>query len=180
MILNKGDFVEVLDEPLAGTVISVENNVVIIETEDGFPMRFAPNELVKISNDEITVDENQLQEALKEKQIKKKKTNQRIKPKERSAPPLEVDLHIHKLTSRNKGLSNFEMLNIQLDTARGQLEFAIKKRIQKVVFIHGVGQGVLRAELETLFSRYDNLKFYDADFQKYGVGATEVYIFQNA
>ena len=63
--------------------------------------------------------------------------------------------------------------------AKRQMDFAISKRIQKVVFIHGVGEGVLRAELESLFGRYDNLKFYDADFQKYGRGATEVYFFQN-
>jgi len=66
-----------------------------------------------------------------------------------------------------------------VETAKRQLEFAMKKRIQKVVFIHGVGEGVLKAELESLFNRYENLKFYDADYQKYGLGATEVYIFQN-
>ena len=53
------------------------------------------------------------------------------------------------------------------------------KRIQKVVFIHGVGEGVLKLELEYLFKRYDNLKFYDANYQKYGLGATEVYIYQS-
>ncbi|WP_240463080.1 Smr/MutS family protein [Mesonia aquimarina] len=180
MKLNKGDFVEVLDEPLSGTIVSLENDDVELETEDGFLLRFKINEVVKVSYDEIKVDETQMLEALKEKQIKRKNTAPRVKSKERTAPALEVDLHIHKLTNRDKNLSNFEILNIQLDAARGQLEFAIRKRIQKVVFIHGVGQGVLRAELETLLSRYDNLKFYDADFQKYGVGATEVYIFQNA
>ena len=72
------------------------------------------------------------------------------------------------------------MLTLQLETARRQLEFAIRKRIQKVVFIHGVGEGVLRTELEYLFGRYDNITFYDANYQKYGIGATEVYIFQNA
>ena len=77
-------------------------------------------------------------------------------------------------------MSNYDMLNIQLDTAKRQLDFAISKRIQKVVFIHGVGEGVLKEELRYLFNRYDNVKFYDADYQKYGLGATEVYIYQNA
>ncbi len=76
-------------------------------------------------------------------------------------------------------MSNFDMLNLQLDTARGQLEFAMRKRIPKIVFIHGVGEGVLRQELETLFSRYNNVKFYDADYKTYGLGATEVRILQN-
>lgn len=77
-------------------------------------------------------------------------------------------------------MSNHEMLNLQLDTARHKLEFAMRKRIQKVVFIHGVGEGVLKMELDYLLSRYSNLKYYDADYKKYGLGATEVYIFQNA
>ncbi len=72
------------------------------------------------------------------------------------------------------------MWTLQWDTAQRKLEFAIGKRIQKIVFIHGVGEGVLKMELETLFRRYDNVKFYEADFQKYGLGATEVYIYQNS
>ncbi|GAL67307.1 Smr/MutS family protein [Jejuia pallidilutea] len=92
---------------------------------------------------------------------------------------MEVDLHIHNLVQSSRGMTNFDMLNLQLQTAQRQLEFAIKKRIQRIVFIHGVGEGVLREELETLFRRYDNLKYYDANYQKYGLGATEVYIYQN-
>ena len=76
-------------------------------------------------------------------------------------------------------MSNHDMLTLQLDAARRQLDFAICKRIQKVVFIHGVGEGVLKMELEYLFGRYNNVKYYDANYQKYGLGATEVYIFQN-
>ena len=71
------------------------------------------------------------------------------------------------------------MLNLQLETAKRQLEFAMRKRIQKVVFIHGVGEGVLKEELKYLFNRYDNVSFYDAEYKKYGLGATEVYIYQN-
>jgi dsDNA-specific endonuclease/ATPase MutS2 len=47
-----------------------------------------------------------------------------------------------------------------------------------MVFIHGKGEGVLKLELEYLLKRY-NVKFYDANYQKYGLGATEVYIYQN-
>ena len=70
------------------------------------------------------------------------------------------------------------MLNIQLDTAQRQLEFAISKKIQKVVFIHGVGAGVLKEELQYLFKRYDGIRVYECDYKKYGLGATEVYITQ--
>ena len=53
-----------------------------------------------------------------------------------------------------------------------------RKQIQKVVFIHGVGEGVLKSELHFLFKKY-SIQSYDASYQKYGQGATEVYINQN-
>ena len=117
---------------------------------------------------------------LSEKEKPTKRKQPKTKVKERFEPTMEVDLHVHQLVKSSKGMTNHEILTLQLDTARRQLEFAIKKRIQKVVFIHGVGEGVLKIELEYLFGRYDNLKFYDANYQKYGVGATEVYIYQNS
>lgn len=181
-MFRPGDNVAVLDEDLEGKVISVSGFEVEIETSEGFVLSFPPEELVKTGEalPDILPDEvEDISEVIKQKEVAKKRTSHRIKPKERNQPPMEVDLHIGKLVPRSGGLSNFEMLNIQMDTAKRQLEFAISKRIQKVVFIHGVGEGVLKAELETLFHRYENLKFYDADYQKYGLGATEVYIFQN-
>ena len=92
---------------------------------------------------------------------------------------LEVDLHIEKLVKSFKHMNNFDILNIQVDTARSQLEFAIKNRIPKIVFIHGMGEGVLKSELDYLFGRYPEISFQDANYRKYGLGATEVYIKQN-
>ena len=43
-----------------------------------------------------------------------------------------------------------------------------------------MGEGVLKEELYYLLRRYENLNFYDADYQKYGVGATEVYFTQKS
>ncbi len=92
---------------------------------------------------------------------------------------LEIDLHIEKLVKNFKHLSNFDILNIQVDTARHKVEFAIKNRIPKLVFIHGMGEGVLKTELEYLFGRYPEISFQDANYRKYGLGATEVYVKQN-
>lgn len=177
---TKGDRVEVLDDALSGKVVHVEMPYVTIETSAGFQLVFEENELIKIpGKDEIKIDRVSLQSALEEKKPTARNSKRKVKPKERNSAAFEVDLHIHQLTGSTKNMSSFDLLNLQLNTAKSQLDFAIRKRIQKVVFIHGVGQGVLKAELETLFNRYENLKFYDADYQKYGMGATEVYIFQN-
>lgn len=174
-----GDRVEVLDEAIAGMVQNVDGNSVTLITDDGFPMNYAESDLVKIEGD-ISVSNYEVAKVKKEKEIPKKRNAPAIKPKERTAPKMEVDLHIHQLVESSRGMSNYDMLNIQMDTAKRQLDFAIRKRIQRVVFIHGVGEGVLKEELHYLFNRYDNVKFYDADYQKYGLGATEVYIYQNS
>ena len=76
-------------------------------------------------------------------------------------------------------MSNYDILALQTETAVRHVEFAIKNRIPKIVFIHGVGEGILKAELDFMLGRYDNLSFRDANYQKYGLGATEVYIRQN-
>lgn len=45
-------------------------------------------------------------------------------------------------------------------------------------FVFDVTSIVLKAELDFLLGRYENIKFQDADYQKYGLGATEVYFIQ--
>lgn len=172
-----GDDVEVLDEAIRGKVIKVDGEMVTLETENGFPIQFISSQLVKSGND-ITVTNYEAHQVKKEKEVPKRKKVPSLRAKERNTPKMEVDLHIHKLIKSTKGMSNFDMLNLQLDTAKRQLEFAMSKRIQKVVFIHGVGEGVLKEELKYLFKRYP-VDFYDAEYQKYGLGATEVYIYQN-
>lgn len=176
------DKVEVLDDALKGRVVAIHGDTISIETTEGFSLDFHKSELVKTSNEQnrlISTSNVDLSDILREKQAPKKHKSQRVKPKDRSAPPMEVDLHIEKLVNSHRGMSNYDILNLQMETAKRQIEFAGRKRIQKIVFIHGVGEGVLKAELDFLLGRYDNLKFYDADYQKYGVGATEVYFFQN-
>lgn len=181
-IMELGKRVAVLDDDISGTVIEVKGNTVKILTADDFELEYSTSELIvidgSISRKEMA--KMDISSILSEKRSHKPGKTQKIKPKERIQPAMEVDLHIHRLVPKSKFLSPHEILDIQMDTAKRQLEFAISKRIQRVVFIHGVGEGVLRSELEFLFRRYGNLKFYDADYQKYGRGATEVYIFQNA
>lgn len=173
-----GDQVETVDDVLKGTVTSIDGDKITLVSEEGFTMFFTSAELVKIAND-IRVSTYEIEQVKKEKELPKRKKSIVLKPKERAAPKMEVDLHINELVKNPKQMGNYEMLNLQLETAQRQLEFAISKKIQKVVFIHGVGEGVLKEELGYLFGKYDNVKYYDAEYQKYGLGATEVYIFQN-
>lgn len=182
MKFKKGDIVQVLDDTISGIVKRISNDSIDIETADGFLLSFNEDELIldngasKLSNPFSVSNTN---EVIATKEQKHKRKQNKKKVKERYQPTFEVDLHINELVESTRGMTNYDMLNIQIDTAKRQLDFAIRKRMQKMVFIHGIGDGVLRTELEFLLNRYENLKFYDADYQKYGLGATEVYIYQN-
>jgi|TARA_R110000744_G_scaffold254951_3_gene370504 dsDNA-specific endonuclease/ATPase MutS2 len=180
MDFKVGDQVEVIDDIVQGVVVKINGGQIMVESKDGFLLKYTADELLKIAGSNvIKVSNFEVAKIKAEKELPKNRHSRKIRPKERYAPQMEVDLHIDKLTPSTKGMTNFEMLNLQLDTAKRQLDFAIRKKIQKVVFIHGVGEGILKEELHYLFKRYENAKYYDADYQKYGMGATEVYFFQN-
>ena len=52
---------------------------------------------------------------------------------------------------------------------------AIDNKAYRIVFIHGVGNGVLKQEIhKKLKSTYAKYFFQDASFQEYGYGATMV------
>lgn len=90
---------------------------------------------------------------------------------------VEIDLHISALLDDTRGMSNGEMLNFQLDKFREVMEQYKNKREQRIVFIHGKGDGVLRrAILNELKRKYPTCKAQDASFQEYGFGATMVTI----
>jgi dsDNA-specific endonuclease/ATPase MutS2 len=177
-----GDKVAVLDDDISGVVIKVKNNEISVETTDNFVMTFFVNELVKINNsNELSgfFSTQSLGSVLKEKEEPKKRSFVKEKRSRKDEFVLEVDLHIEKLVPSKRGMSNYDILTLQMETAKRQLDFAIKNRMPKVVFIHGVGEGVLKAELDFMLGRNDGISFQDANYQKYGLGATEVYIKQN-
>ena len=182
MSFKIGDYVYVLDEALSGVVIKITNSEITIEDQDGFELSFSAHEIVKKEGDSLrksAFSSKSINQVLSEKESNKKRTLPKVKPKERFQPTMEVDLHLHHLVKSERNMTSHDKKLIQLDTAKHKLELAMQKKIQKIVFIHGVGEGTLKMELEYLFKRYNNLKFYDADYKKYGQGATEVYIYQN-
>ncbi|MBC7525395.1 MAG: Smr/MutS family protein [Flavobacterium sp.] len=179
---NINDKVSVLDDAIDGVVVGVKNDQITIETTDGFLLTFNVNELIKQHNT------NELKHFIKSENLVPKNIDLTF-GKKRNAPSFksdnaekgipEFDLHIEKLVKSKGGMSNYDILTLQSETAKRHIEFAIRNRIPKIVFIHGVGEGILKAELDFMLGRYENISFQDANYQKYGLGATEVYFKQN-
>ncbi|WGK64584.1 Smr/MutS family protein [Croceiramulus getboli] len=179
MSFQIGQEVIVVDDDLQGVVKAVNHPTYVISMQDGFDLEFHFREIIAAPESGIPVKEEEEWTAHQEEQEIAARKKKQEKPKKGIHPPMEVDLHIHQLTENERGMSAHDKLILQTDTARRQLEFAIKNKIPRVVFIHGVGAGVLKMELDYLFSRYEQVTHYDADFKTYGMGATEVRIFQN-
>ncbi len=174
----KGDKVTVLDDAIDGVVLLVTGNKIKIETNDGFEMVFDTKELIKIESNKLDFGHQNMSQILKEKEIPTPRSFVKQK-KVKESPVPEFDLHIEKLVKNFRGMSNYEILTLQSETAKRHIEFAIKNRIPKIVLIHGVGEGILKSELDFMLGRYENVNFQDANYQKYGLGATEVYFKQN-
>lgn len=180
MKFKVGDKVAVLDDAINGIVVNISGDTIAISTTDGFVMKFEKNDLVLISVEQSEISKKVIVSnhlSIKTDYRKKAKGSKKKKSKE-DIPAMEVDLHIHKLVKSTKGMDNFDILSLQTDTAKHKIEFAIRNRIPRIVFIHGVGEGVLKNELTYLLNRYP-VTISEASYQKYGMGATEVYILQN-
>jgi len=127
---------------------------------------------------ELLVSAAELQEAMQQKsKIDRRMPQHTPKKKQQNSLIIEVDLHINQLLETTAGMSNSDMLNYQLDKFREVLATNASKKGQKIVFIHGKGDGVLRKAIETeLKTTYKNYYHQDASFREYGFGATMVTI----
>lgn len=127
---------------------------------------------------EVFVSAQDIKEALLQKPSQSETPRPKApKAKKPQSEIVEVDLHAHELLDTTAGMGNAEILNYQLDVFRQTLEEYKGKKGQKIVFIHGKGDGVLRkALLQELKYKYKSYESQDASFREYGFGATMVII----
>jgi hypothetical protein len=106
------------------------------------------------------------------KQPKKKSiAKQRIKDLTR-----EIDLHIEELVDSHSGMTNAQILNIQLERFEREMEHCLSNGIKKLIVIHGVGNGKLKQEIVLILKSIDGISYHDAPYKNYGFGATEILI----
>lgn len=92
-----------------------------------------------------------------------------------AAAKSEVDLHIEHLVGDPKGLTNAEIITIQLNALHRYLHLAIAHRMERMVVIHGLGKGKLRDEVHAVLKATPEVARYKNEWSgKYGFGATEI------
>lgn len=128
----------------------------------------------------LYVDAEELKTALTEKEPKGKTNGNgdgKMPKAKKTDAIIEVDLHINELLDTTSGMNNADILAVQMGEFRKVMDEHSKKPGQKIVFIHGKGNGVLRkAILDELKYRYKQCTWQDASFREYGFGATQVTI----
>jgi DNA-nicking Smr family endonuclease len=189
-----GDTVRFLNDAGEGKIVGFPSlDIALVEDESGFAYEHPLSELVPVSNkryenlkysssnpetiDLLARDLDKDAAKKAERDFREFYKNRSLEPEKKKVDWIEVDLHIHELVDREQGMSNSEMVAIQLEHFERMLRNAETKKQQRIVFIHGVGQGVLRAEIRKLLKDfYPHCEFLDAPYHIYGFGATEVRI----
>jgi dsDNA-specific endonuclease/ATPase MutS2 len=124
----------------------------------------------------MRLDEEAISRGIREK-VRATQPKPKVQPVVEKNGCIEVDLHIDALLDTTAGMDNAAMLQYQLETFRRTMETYRQCRGQKIVFIHGKGEGVLRkAILDELKAHYQGCEWQDASFRQYGFGATMVTI----
>jgi dsDNA-specific endonuclease/ATPase MutS2 len=89
----------------------------------------------------------------------------------------EIDLHIEAIDPYYENLPKDDILRIQLSKFEEKLNEAFMAGLDEIIFIHGVGNGVLRDNIHKQLSQHHNIQFFkDTHKEKFGFGATLVKI----
>lgn len=132
-----------------------------------------------VDNDEVARPLVVDSKRLKEQMYKDEKiiAHEGKKKRQKDDGTLVIDLHADELLETTAGMNAADILHYQLDVFKRTMDENKKKKGQKIVFIHGKGEGVLRhALVHELNYRYKSCTYQDASFQEYGYGATQVTI----
>jgi|TARA_Y100000385_G_scaffold289597_1_gene359569 hypothetical protein len=194
--LKVGTKVRFLDEVGNGIVTKILSEAkVMVEDDSGFEYPYDASRLLVIEDakEEKMAYERVIPSVLEivqqdlsaerktriEKDFKTKYKEANARSNERS--DMEVDLHMHAIVDSQSGLEPSTMLELQLAHFERMLQIGIRQRMKKLVFIHGIGQGVLRHQIWSRVDQYyPDCSCRSADPREYGSGATEVWIGERA
>ena len=132
-----------------------------------------------VENDEVARPLVVDSKRLKEQMYKDEKiiANVSKKKQKKDDGTVVIDLHADEVLETTAGMNTADILHYQVDVFKKTMAEYKNRKGQKIIFIHGKGEGVLRqAIVHELNYRYKSCSYQDASFQEYGYGATQVTI----
>lgn len=181
-----GDRVRFLDSVGEGIVRRIDEakGLAYVEDPDGFeiPTPFAQCVVIDNPDAEIQQTYRPTPKIIRDKQAAERAAAPKPAPQangkkeEKKDEVIEVDLHIEALRP-GVVMNQQDALQYQIQTFRKTMGVHMKHKGQRIVFIHGKGDGVLKKELlRLLHNEFRSCFYMEAAMQKYGSGATLVMI----
>ena len=139
MGLKTGQSVVLMDSNLRGKIIGL-GKTVRIELEDGLVIESAYGEFAVTDKSEIA--------SLKETKVNTKKTITASKQAKQTNPDgsLTIDLHIEAIPG-GRNIPKGQQLQFQMEIFRKVIRENMSHRGMKISFIHGIGDGILKAAI---------------------------------
>lgn len=136
--LKVGQSVVLMDSNLRGKIIGL-GKTVRIELEDGLVIESAYGEFAVTSDEEIS--------ALKQSKVKAKSPiASRQNAVNSASDSLQVDLHIEAIPG-GRSIPKGQQLQFQMETFRKVIRENLHHRGRTITFIHGIGDGILKAAI---------------------------------
>ncbi len=168
-LFELGEEIGFMYEKGRGRIISIlSNNRYLVNDFDGYERICNSAELIKIHhiklNDSSTIIQSKEFASPNRKKI----------PENQPDTLPKKDLHIEVLTKNHHRMTSKQILDLQVHHLKLFCAEMMANRKIKFIIIHGVGEGVLRDEVHRFLRCLKGASFSDADFRKFGQGATEV------
>jgi hypothetical protein len=124
--------------------------------------------LIHLTGEDIKVDAASIKEAMMNPKSKTESVTKNTSPRIQST----IDLHIENLVEDANSIPKNEILKFQVNHFETQLDKAIMQDMSEITFIHGVGNGTLKYNIEKKCSGHPHIAFFkDAMKEKFGYGA---------
>lgn len=159
-----------------GIVRSATGDRVTVELDEGIELTVQARELVVCEAGE----EAHLHNWGHPEQIRKVKKDVQESPVQSpySGPEIPViDLHFEKITGREPEPGEQTLMR-QLSYLKKCLSKLKAAGCREVIVIHGVGQGILRNEVNALLRQYPDIRLEQIDSGRFGGGAVKVTFIQ--
>lgn len=162
--LQPGMRVTLMDSSDRGVIKKVKKDCVEIELDYGFVVPVGFNEFV-------------VNDAEEDFKLRHSVGSSKSKPIEEEKPAsvskaVEIDLHIEALPG-GLGIQKGQELPYQLEHFKSVMRSQLKHRGSRVIFVHGVGDGVLKKAIR---NELDSTYAISCTWNPYGDGATAVTI----
>lgn len=171
--------VRFLNQEGGGRVTGFKGGKCVVVDDDGMEWVMPMNEVVEVTLSHIDeVKKISTKTKMPAKNRPSSTQKKALKTGGKGIKAKVIDLHQNALNEHSRNMNSVDVHELQLRTIVNAIESEKSNHGLQITFIHGNGEGVLRAELIKILNKYKSVCSYeDAPFNIYGYqGAIKVII----